>query len=211
MDNAKNAEEVWKLFAEVSKQFKETDLKFKETDLKFKETDRLIKDYREQKKMDDKATNKKIRELGAQIGGLARKFGSYTEHLAFPSIKKMLREKFNVDVTYQNVEAKKGADQMEIDVIGYVNKNINKVFVIEIKSKLNSSELKSTIKNLRRFPKFFPEHKDKALYGIVTALDYTPNIRQKALDAGIYFSVIQDDLFRMDIPDSFIPKRFDNR
>ncbi|KPA17975.1 hypothetical protein MHK_001807, partial [Candidatus Magnetomorum sp. HK-1] len=156
----------------------------------------------------DKETNKKIRQLGAQIGGLARKFGSYTEHLAFPSIKKILREKFNVDVIYQNVEAKNGADQMEIDVIGYANKKINKVYVVEIKSKLNTSELKSTLKNLRRFTKFFPEHKNKAIYGIVSALDYTPQIRQKALDAGIYFSIIHDDLFQIDVPDSFVPKRF---
>ena len=209
MKTSNSADQVWELLSEVVKQFKETDLKFKETDLKFKETDRLFKEYREQKRIDDKKTDKRLRQLGSQIGGLSRKFGAYTEHLAFPSIKRMLRDKFDVDVIYQNVEAKKGGDQMELDVIGYVNKRINKVYVIEIKSKLNVSELKSTLKNLKRFPKFFPEHKDKELYGIITALDYTPQIRQKTLDAGLYFSVVQDELFEMDIPDNFVPKRFD--
>ena len=98
---------------------------------------------------------------------------------------------------------------MEIDVLGYVNKGANKVYMVEIKSRLNSSELKGTLKNLKRFPKFFPEHKDKALYGIVVAIDYTGQVKQKALDAGLYFSVIEDDLFKIDVPNNFSPKRFD--
>jgi hypothetical protein len=68
----------------------------------------------------------------------------------------MLRDRFDVDVIYQNVEAKKGGDQMELDVIGYVKKKNIKVYVIEIKSKLNASELKSTLKIFKTFSEIFP-------------------------------------------------------
>jgi hypothetical protein len=82
----------------------------------------------------------------------------------------------------------------------------------DIKTDKMLSQLGSQIgglSNLRRFPKFFPEHKDKELFGIISALDYTPQIRQETLDAGLYFSVVQDELFQMDIPENFVPKRFD--
>ena len=36
-------------------------------------------------------TDRQIRELGKQIGGLGNKFGSFTEGLALPSMQKILQ------------------------------------------------------------------------------------------------------------------------
>jgi len=60
--------------------FRETDKRFKETDERFKATDRQLK------------------ELGKPIGGLGNKFGGFTEGMAFPSMRRILRERFNLEV-----------------------------------------------------------------------------------------------------------------
>ena len=45
-----------------------------------------------------KDTDNQLKESGKQIGGLGDKFGSFTEGMAFPSLEKMLRERFGMDV-----------------------------------------------------------------------------------------------------------------
>jgi len=184
-------------FQDIKELFKETDRKFQETDRKFQETDRKMKE-----------TDKQIKNLGKHIGGLGKKFGLYTEALAIPSVKKILMKKFNVDVVLERMHVRQKNDEMEIDVFGYVNRNINKAYFVEIKSKLNSNEIKSTLKNLKRFFKFFPDHKNKKLYGIVAAVDFTSKMKQKVLEEGLYFAQIHDDIFRLDTPVDFIPKIF---
>ena len=44
-----------------------------------------------------KETDRQIKELGKQIGGLGEKFGSFTEGMAFPSMKRVLRERFGME------------------------------------------------------------------------------------------------------------------
>jgi len=41
-----------------------------------------------------KETDRQLKELGKQIGGLGAKFGSFTEGLALPSMEKILRQRF---------------------------------------------------------------------------------------------------------------------
>jgi len=228
------AQDVWNLMADLTKKMESVNEQMKATDQKFyqvieemrqmrasekdmredlakseKETRDIIAKIEKESDKRFKKTDRHLNNLGKQLGGLGKKFGLYTEYLAYPSIERILRKKFNVDTIYKNLEIKSGDDQMEIDVLGYANKDENSVYMVEIKSKLNSSELKSTLKNLRRFSQFFPDHKDKALYGIVVAIDYSKQIKQKALDAGLYFSVIENDIFKIDIPAYFTPRRFD--
>jgi len=208
MNNSKEYQEIRDIFKEVGKMFKETNQRFKETDQRFKETDKLIKEIAEERKIRQKEIDKQIKELGKQIGGLGRKFGFYTEGLAIPSIKKILINKFKVVVVTPRILSRRNGNEMEIDVLGYANKNINKAYLVEIKSKLNSSEINSTLKNVKRFFKFFPEHQNKELYGIIAAVDFTPTMKEKVLKSGLYFAVIHDDLFQLDIPENFIPKVF---
>lgn len=45
-----------------------------------------------------KETDQQIAKLGKQIGGLGRKFGSFTEGLALPSMQKILQNKFQIAI-----------------------------------------------------------------------------------------------------------------
>ena len=164
---------------------------FRETDRKFQETDRLIK------------------ELGQQIGGLGNKFGSFTEGLALPSMQKILRQRFGVDTVSPSVRLSREGQHLEIDVLAYANGDINAAYVVEVKSHLREKDIEQILKILERFPVWFPEHRDKALYGILAAVDIPEALISQVLAQGLYLAQIHDDLFEMQVPDDFRPRRFD--
>ena len=164
---------------------------FRETDRKFQETDRLIK------------------ELGQQIGGLGNKFGSFTEGLALPSMQKILRQRFGVDTVSPSVRLNREGQHLEIDVLAYANGDINAAYVVEVKSHLREKDIEQILKILERFPVWFPEHRDKALYGILAAVDIPEALISQVLAQGLYLAQIHDDLFEMQVPDDFRPRRFD--
>jgi len=61
---------------------------------------------------------------------------------------------------------------------------------------------------LQRFRRFFPEHKDKKLYGILASVDVSPELHEKILREGFYVARIHDRVFELDIPDNFQPQTY---
>ena len=191
---ATTADDVWQLLAELTAAQKETDLRQKETDRQIKEL--------------GKQTDRQLKELGKQIGGLGSKFGSFTEGLALPSMEKILRQRFGMEVVSPSVRASKEGKHMEIDVLAYANGNLNTAYVVEVKSHAREDSIIQLKSILQRFRTFFPEHKDKQLYGILASVDMSPELRQKTLQEGFYVARIQDQVFELDTPDNFQPQSY---
>ena len=157
-----------------------------------------------------KATNKQIEATNKQIGGLHNKFGLYVEALAFPSIERILSHKFGTDsFSTRCKRSNKEGVLMEVDAIAFSNSRTNQVFMIEIKSLLNQDGLTQTLKNLKRFKQFFPEHKDKELFGVLVYTDTKPaGFEQKVLKHGLYLAHVSDDLFELQVSDTFQARSF---
>ncbi len=157
----------------------------------------------------DRQLRKQLTELGKQIGGLGNKFGRFTEGQAFPAMRKILREKFAIENIFQRVESAVFDEYQEIDVLAYSNGTRNEAFVVEVKSFLNDRDLAQVLNIMEKFPRAFPEHANKKLYGIVAYVE-APNreILQKTLDAGLYLAAIHDEHFRLTVPNGFQPKQF---
>ncbi len=146
---------------------------------------------------------KQIKELGQQIGGLGKKFGRFTEGLALPSMTKILRERFKMEVISPSVRVSKNGIDAEIDVLAYANSAINEVYVVEVKSHLREEAITQLNNLMANFKTLFPEHKDKKLYGIIAAVDMSEILKQRVLSAGFYMARIQDETFSLDVPDDF--------
>ncbi len=157
-------------------------------------------------KRSSKEINLQLKELGKQIGGLGAKFGSFTEGLALPSMEKILGDRFGMEVISPSVRVSKAGQHLEIDVLAYANSEINKAYVVEVKSHPREESITQLKSILEKFRKFFPEHKDKQVYGILAAVDLSANIRDKILQEGLYVAKISDQTFEMDVPDNFRPK-----
>ena len=173
--------------------------KFKETAEQIKENSLQLRELKESQAR----TNK-------QIGGLHKKFGLYVEALAFPSMQRVLSNTFGTDSFDSRCKRRnKEGVIMEVDAIASSNSGANQVFMIEIKSLLTQDGLTQTLKNLKRFKQFFPEHKDRELFGVLVYTDIKPaGLKQQVLKRGIYLAHVSDDLFQLEIPDTFQARSF---
>jgi hypothetical protein len=201
---ATTAEDVWRLLAELTTAQKETDLLLKEVSQQQKETAQQQRENAQQQK----ATDCQLKELGKQIGGLGAKFGSFTEGLALPSMETILRQQFGMEVISPSVRVSKGGQHMEIDVLASANGELNTAYIVEVKSHAREESITQLKSILQRFRTFFPEHKDKKLYGILAAVDLSNELREKILQEGLYVARIHDQVFELDIPDNFHPQPY---
>ena len=203
---ATTSEDVWQLLAELATAQKETDLLLKEVSQQQKETDLLFKEVSQQQKENaeqQKATDRQLKELGKQIGGLGAKFGSFTEGLALPSMETILGQQFGMEVISPSVRVSKGGQHMEIDVLAYANGELNTAYIVEVKSHAREDSITQLKSILQRFRNFFPEHKNKRLYGILASVDLSNELREKILKEGLYVARIHDQVFELDIPNNF--------
>ncbi|BAG00963.1 DUF3782 domain-containing protein [Microcystis aeruginosa] len=201
---ATTSEDVWRLLAELATAQKETDKQLKETDLLLKEVSQQQKENAQQQKK----TDKQLKELGQQIGGLGAKFGSFTEGLALPSMETILRQRFGMEVISPSVRVSKEGQHLEIDVLAYTNGELNTAYIVEVKSHAREESISQLKSILQRFRRFFPEHKDKKLYGILAAVHLSSELREKILQEGFYVARIHDQVFELDIPDNFQPRLY---
>lgn len=172
------------------------------------ETDRQLKETERQLKAQANATDRQLKELGKQIGGLGNKLGSFTEGLALPSMQKILRERFGMEVISPSVRVSKDGEDLELDVLSYANGEINAAYVVEVKSHLREEAIDQILGILNKFGRFFPEHRNKKLYGILAAVDIPKEVRAKALRQGLYLARIHDDEFELETPEGFRARCF---
>ena len=152
------------------------------------------------------AFDRQMKELGKQIGGLGAKFGSFTEGLALPSMTRILGQRFGMEIIMPSVRIRKGKDNLEIDVLAYANGDVNAAYVVEVKSHAQEESIQQLKNILNNFRRFFPEHSNKTVYGILAAVDIPEDVKKKVFQEGLYFARISDDTFAMDTPDDFEPK-----
>jgi len=155
-----------------------------------------------------KENDKAMKELRQQIGGIANKWGSFTEGLALPSMTKILRERFKMEVISPSVRVSKNGIDAEIDVLAYANSTINEAYVVEVKSHLREEAITQLNILMGNFRALFPEHADKKVFGIIAAVDMSEMLKKRVLEAGFYVARIQDETFSLESPSGFQAKCF---
>ena len=170
------------------------------------EAARVLEELKKESVLSSQEAAQMLKELGKQIGGLGEKFGSFTEGLALPSMTKILQERFGMEVIMPSVRVRKGGEHLEIDVLAYTDSHTNEIYVVEVKSHPRPESIDQLRNLLKRFRLFFPQHKDKKLYGILTGVDYSADVREQTLAAGFYVAGIHDNVFELQSPEGFIPK-----
>lgn len=162
-----------------------------------KETDRQMKE-----------TDRQIKELGKQIGGLGNKFGDFAEGMAIPSLMEILAKRFGADQIVETKRLRKGADEIELDLIAATNGRNKVVVAAEVKSVLNQRELDKFIRNLRRFFQFLPQFKGYRLHGVLAAVESSQEMDAAAVTEGVCLARMHGDIFRLKVPRNFEPKDF---
>ena len=186
-------EEIWRILREVAISQKETDAKFKETDAKI---DKLTEE--------SKRSERKIKEQGKQIGGLGERFGTLTEGLAYPSMRKILRERYGIENTVANyLRDLPDGKEIEFDAFSFNNGSVNNAVVVEVmrnaaRTHLQSKHIYEFKQELADFKQNFPEFKDKHLYGIlVTARIVSKELKNEIFENGLHLAIVHDEVFNL--------------
>ncbi|MBF0353089.1 MAG: hypothetical protein HQM11_18815, partial [SAR324 cluster bacterium] len=74
------------------------------------------------------------------------------------------------------------------------------------KSHLRDDGIDQLLENMRQFHRFFPEHQDKKVYGILAGVDVSRDVKKRAAQEGVYLALIHDDLFDLKVPAHFQPR-----
>ena len=196
-----NYDELMSLFNEIGFKLARTETLIEQNALEAKER-QLVADKRSEE------TERKLREVGKQIGDWGNSFGKYTEGLLGPSIRKILREQLGMDTVSRNAESLKQKIRYEIDYLGTVNGETNKAVLVEVKSNLQEKHIDQLKNMIEMFDTAFPEHKDKTTYGAIATVNYTEELKEKVLENGFYFMNIKDEVANLDIPQDFVPKGY---
>ncbi len=189
------ATEIRAAQAETDRQLQATDRQLRATDRQLQATDRQLQELARQAKRTQR-----------EIGGLANKFGGFTEGLAWPSLARIFEDRFHLDVSAPRIRARRNGDSIELDAFAYSNHGLDLALVAEVKSRFREEHLAAMKKKLASFPKFFPEHKNKELRGLVAAVDLPEHLAERVLRAGLYLARIRNDTFVLDLPDDFTPR-----
>jgi len=131
------------------------------------------------------------------IGDLGNKWGSYTEGLAAPSVRRVLEEEFGADTVVENYSITKKGEAQEFDLVGIANGRRNEVVLAEIKSRLPESELKKFEKKFADFFRFMPEHRGKTLKGLLVAVSMPKGMRERVASRGFYLMRGSDETFAL--------------
>lgn len=186
---------------EIDRILKETSLSQKETARQLKETDRQLKETQEE-------TARQIRQVNKQLGELGNKWGTFTESMAWPSLEKILKKDFGMDTVSPNQSRDKNGRSFEVDVLATDSKTQDRVYVVEVKSRLTKDGISQILNTLAELPNFYPEFNKLKIYGMLAAVDISDDARQAATDAGIYLALMSDDIFKLSVPKKFDPKDY---
>ena len=157
-----------------------------------------------------KEVDKQIKQTQKQLGELGNKWGTFTEGMAMASLERILFETFKIPTTSQRVKKRMNGESIEMDAFGYENSTVNTAVVVEIKSHLRDDSVEQIERIMEDFPRFFPDHADKKLYGIIACVNAPDNIKNLLRKKGIYLAVLHDDIFELHDFKNFTPKDFNH-
>ncbi|MDX2284509.1 MAG: DUF3782 domain-containing protein, partial [Bacteroidia bacterium] len=130
------------------------------------------------------------------------------EGLAFASLERIMRERFGAEFIAPNAAMTRNRQTLELDVLGYVNRDVNNAVIAEVKAKLKDEHVGDLLDKLAVFPDFFPEHRQKHLFGILVGANVPVSVRKLALKHGLYVGRMADHTFQLLVPDGFEGRDF---
>ncbi|MDX1909077.1 MAG: DUF3782 domain-containing protein [Bacteroidia bacterium] len=208
---------------ETDRQMQETDRRMQETDRRMQETDRQIQegnrvmqesnlDLRERQKETDRVlqeTERQLKLVGRQVGSLSQSLGFFAEGLAFPSIERIMMQRFGATTVSQNVKIRTPhGTTIELDVLGVANGDRNTAVVAEVKTKLRDEHVQELIDTLKALPSFLPEHRDKKRFGILVGGNVPDSVHNLAIRSGLFVGRATEEAFDLLIPEGFEGRDF---
>ncbi len=145
-----------------------------------------------------KQINRQVDRNHRIIEAVGNKFFIFDDYSYVSSVEKILFREFGVDEIAFGVKTIRNGKNFDLNAlgIGYGEKNaIAVVFRIETHSK--DLCLEEFVETLQLFPKFFPQHANKKLYGVIAADEISSRQERLAKTLGLSVAQIFEDDFSL--------------
>ncbi|KJR41011.1 hypothetical protein MCHI_003090 [Candidatus Magnetoovum chiemensis] len=175
--------------------------------------DRQMEELRESQKETAQQLRKSITSLEKDFkrvnqdwGNLSRKLGTIVEDMVFPSIARIIRERFGYKVTGIFTRVIKTLDdgrEKEFDLYADTK---DYIFLNSTKATLTYSDVRHFSKDISKFRLFCSEYNHKPLIGILSTLNIKESVLRHAQEAGYIVLGIGFELMEVKNTAGFEPK-----
>ncbi len=129
-------------------------------------------------------TDKFLKDIGKQLGGIGNNLGSFAEEFFFHGFNENLNVNgVKYDSIEQNRARRRNNIEGEYDIVLF---NTNKILVVEVKYTLKQHQVeKFCEKSMPRFKQLFPELKNYSITGAFASLSFEKYTKELAKEKGI--------------------------
>jgi len=203
--------DVWRMFQETDRKFQETERLMKErsletervmkersleTDRKFQETERVMKERAAE-------TATVIKNLSKRLGDIGNRLGEFVEHMVSPAVVRLFQARgIEVHEVYPGVEAKRGGEAIEIDLLVV---NDGTLVAVECKSKLTEEHVDEHLNRMEKLKRLLPLYKSHQALGAVAAMVMSDAVKNYALQHGFFVLRQNGDSIEIGNPEGFTP------
>lgn len=173
-------------------------------------TEKELRDFKDEMK-DFKDEAREInRDMNRKWGEMANKLGTITEDLVAPSLPRIVREEFDLEVTDLMVRRKKKLKDGRVKEYDAIAAAGGYVFVNSTKSSLKNIDADRFIEDLQEFREFFSEFSDYKLIGVLASLSVEESFIRYAENKGFLVLSVGDQLMEVKNTKGFKPKELQN-
>jgi len=131
-----------------------------------------------------KETDRIMKELQKQMGGISDNQGKFAEEYFFNSFESgktnFFGEKF--DEIAKHLKTRRQGLEDEYDIVLY---NHASVAIIEVKYKAHTKDIPTVLKKAETFRILYPEYKDFKIYLGLASMSFYPELEEECINEGI--------------------------
>jgi len=196
---------------ETDRKFQETEQLLKErsleTERKFQETERVMKERADdtERLMKERSaeTANVIKNLSRRLGDIGNRLGEFVEHMVSPAVVRLFQARgVEVHEVYPGVEAKRGGEAIEIDLLVV---NDGTLVAVECKSKLTREHVDEHLNRMEKLKRLLPLYKSHQALGAVAAMVMSDAVKDYALQHGLFVLRQNGDSIEIGNPEGFTP------
>ena len=148
------------------------------------------------------------REMNRKWGELANKMGTMVEDLVVPSLPRIVREQFGLEILDLMVRRKRRLGDGSVREFDGIAVADGYAFVNSTKSTLRNSDVEGLVGEIAEFRKFFPEYDKEKVIGILASLYVEEGLVKYAEKTGFLVLAVGDQLMELKNTPGFRPKEW---
>ena len=184
-------DEVWALFREVAEAQKQTSQDIDRVSHTVEElgqevgrVSHTVEELGQKLEQVSQENQRVNRQLSKQLGELGGKWGLFVENMVAPACENLFVSRgIPVHEVSQRTKRRRQGETLEMDVLVT---NAGHVLVVEVKSTLGVEDIRDFVVDLGHFKTFFPEHRDKVVYGAVAGIVIDDGADRYAYRQGLF-------------------------